>query len=252
MIAAASIPIVYRDDHLLVLDKPVGLATTAPQGGESLFELARMLDARAPALHPLSRLDTQVSGLVTFARTALANRVALDARRTGHLRRAYLGLCSVAPTPSEGAWHFAIGLDPRDPKRRRALPQGAQGVGVKASHTRYRVHAIAGPLVALDLWPITGRTHQLRVHASAAGSPLAGDVAYGGARRLTLPDGRVLTAGRVMLHCAAFRMPNPARPREVIALSLPPPSDLLRLWQDAGGEAGQLLLGPPESPPPSG
>jgi 23S rRNA-/tRNA-specific pseudouridylate synthase len=115
-------------------------------------------------------------------------------------------------------------------------------VGTKAAHTRYRVHAVAGPLVCLDLWPVTGRTHQLRVHASAAGSPLAGDVAYGGTRRITLPNGRILSAGRAMLHCAAFRMPNPARPSELIALALEPPEDMRKLWAAAGGDTRVLSV----------
>src|SRR5262245_13922891 len=131
--------IVYRDAHLLVLDKPVGIATTAPEG-PSLFALARALDPHAPQLHPLSRLDLPVSGLVTFARTAEANRVALAARREGTLRRAYLGLCTAAPVPPEGEWRLAIALDARDPKRRRALAADAPlPPGAKPAHTRYRV-----------------------------------------------------------------------------------------------------------------
>lgn len=237
-----SIRIVHHDAHLLVLDKPVGLATTAPAGGESLFELARILDPRAPQLHPLSRLDTQVSGLVTFVRTERANHHAIAARREGKLRRAYLGLCHVPPAPEEGDWTHAIGLDPRDPTRRRALAPDAKGPGIKRAHTHYRVHAVAGAVIALDMWPRTGRTHQLRVHASAAGSPLLGDVAYGGDKRLTLDNGRILSAGRTMLHCAAFRMPNPERPREMLTLSLPPPDDLAALFRAAGGDPALLAL----------
>jgi len=237
-----TIRIVHQDAHLLVLEKPVGLATTAPEGGESLFELARSLDPRAPALHPLSRLDTQVSGLVTFARTSQGNHAAIAARRAGKLRRAYLGLCHPAPASPEGEWREAIGIDPRDPTRRRALPADTKGPAVKAAHTIYRVHALAGPLCALDLFPRTGRTHQLRVHASAAGSPLLGDVAYGGEKRLTLPNGRILTAGRVMLHCGAFRMPDPAKPSATLTLSLPPPDDLATLWRSAGGDPAALVL----------
>ena len=237
-----AVRIVYRDEHLLVLDKPVGLATTAPDGGPCLFALAGELDPEAPSLHPLSRLDTQVSGLVTFARTERANKCAIEARKQGTLRRAYLGLTTVAPVPSEGDWHFAIGLDTRDPKHRRALAPDSVGTAVKPAHTHYRVHASAGPLTALDLWPVTGRTHQLRVHASAAGSPLAGDAAYEGIKRITLANGRILSAGRVMLHCAAFRMPDPAHADRQIALSLAPPEDLLSLWSAAGGRPGELNL----------
>jgi 23S rRNA-/tRNA-specific pseudouridylate synthase len=232
--------VVHRDAHLLVLDKPVGIATTAPQGGESLFELARALDPQAPQLHPLSRLDTQVSGLVTFARTARCNEFAIAARRRGSLARRYLGFTAAAPTAPEGDYHWSIGIDPRDPKKRRALASSAHGPGVKTAHTHYKVRAEAGPLVALDLTPHTGRTHQLRVHLSAAGCPLAGDVAYGGARRVTLPNGRVLTAGRVMLHCAAFRMPDIERPSALFVLELPPPPDMQELWCSAGGDPAQL------------
>jgi 23S rRNA-/tRNA-specific pseudouridylate synthase len=239
---ASAIAVLYRDDHLLVLDKPVGIATTAPEGGASLFALARTIDPTAPALHPLSRLDTQVSGIVTFARTASANRVALEARQNGSLRRAYLGLTARAPEPLQGDWRFAIGIDPRDARKRTAAPDGSEGRALKVSHTHYRTHANAGPLVALDLWPLTGRTHQLRVHASAAGCPLLGDVAYGGAKRLTLANGRILSAGRTMLHCAAFRMPNPARPAESIALALAPPEDLCTLWRAGGGDPADLAL----------
>jgi 23S rRNA-/tRNA-specific pseudouridylate synthase len=229
--------IVYRDAHLLVLDKPVGIATTSPEG-DSLFARARALDPKAPALHPLSRLDTQVSGLTTFARTELANRVALAARREGLLRRAYLGIAAQDLAADEGEWQFPIALDPRDPKKRRV----ADVPGAKQAHTRWRVVARSGPLVALDFWPVTGRTHQLRVHASHAGSPLLGDVAYGGAKRLTLANGRILSAQRAMLHCAAFRMPDPARQGAVITLSLPPPADLSKLWRDAGGDPDVLVL----------
>jgi 23S rRNA pseudouridine1911/1915/1917 synthase len=251
--------VVYRDAHLLVLDKPVGIATTSPDnGGPSLFALARALDPEAPALHPLSRLDTQVSGLVTFARTAAANQLALEARRQGTLRRAYLGLTAHPPKALTGTWKYAIAIDARDPRHRRALAEGSASelgaAGVKQAQSEYRVFAVAGPLAALDLWPVTGRTHQLRVHAAAAGAPLAGDVAYGGERRVTLPNGRILSAGRVMLHCAAFRMPHPGDPGHTLTLSLAPPADMLALWRAAGGDASalSLSLAHPASDPATG
>ncbi|MFT3921440.1 MAG: RNA pseudouridine synthase [Myxococcales bacterium] len=239
MINASEVPVVYRDEQLLVLDKPVGLATTAPDGGPCLFALAHEIDPDAPQLHPLSRLDTQVTGLVTFARTEQANRWAMEARRRGELWRRYLGITTRRPEPERGEYRFSIGIDPRDPKKRTAHRPGAKSPYLKEACTRYRVHAEAGPLCAVDFYPQTGRTHQLRVHASAAGCPLAGDVAYGGAKRLTLPNGRILTAGRVMLHCAYFRMLKPGRggtPGELLELQLAPPADMQQLWRSAGGE----------------
>ena len=242
-ITSAALRILHRDAHLLVLDKPVGIATTAPDDGPSLFALARELDPEAPALHPLSRLDTQVSGLVTFARTAYANQFALEARRTGKLRRAYLGLSAHAPRVEQGDWQFSIAIDPRDPKHRLALRAGSStGMGVKAAHTRYRLHASAGALHALDLWPVTGRTHQLRVHAQAGGCPFAGDVAYGGDKRMTLANGRILTAARAMLHCAAFRMPSLRAGEPDLVLSCEAHDDMRALWQAAGGDPSALML----------
>lgn len=237
---AASLKVLHRDDYFLALAKPAGIATTAPAGGESLFALAHQLDPRAPQLHPLSRLDTQVTGIVVFARDALANRLVMEARRAGRVQRRYLGLCRRAPEPALGEWRAAIGFDVRDPKKRRALAEGATGVGVKDAHTRYAVRAPTDAVVALDLWPQTGRTHQLRVHAAHAGVPLLGDVAYGGERRIVLPNGRILSAGRVMLHCAEVRLPHPDPARVELRLSMAPAADMRRLWEAAGGEPDAL------------
>jgi 23S rRNA pseudouridine1911/1915/1917 synthase len=238
--AHADLRVVYRDAHFLAVEKPAGVATTAPDGGRSLFGLVRELDPRAPQLHPLSRLDTQVTGLVVFARDAAANQLVLAARRAGRLTRRYLAFCRRAPAPLAGDWRAPIGLDSRDPTKRRALPEGAAGPGVKLAHTRYRVRVERPALATLDLWPQTGRTHQLRVHAAHAGVPLLGDVAYGGEKRIVLDSGRVLSAGRVMLHCAELHLPHPDPARGELHLILPPPEDMLRLWGGAGGEVGAL------------
>ena len=245
--ASETLPeVLYRDAHFLVLNKPSGIATTAPDGGPCLFATARALDPDAPQLHPLSRLDTQVSGIVVFARTERANARALMARRQGEFTRRYLGLAKVGALADEGEFRSAIALDPRDPKKRRALPEGTALPGAKPALTRYRVRARAGAIVALDLYPQTGRTHQLRVHSAAAQSPLLGDVAYGGERRLTLDNGRILSAGRVMLHCAHVALPHPDSARARLSLSLAPPADLLKLWLSAGG-AAEALTDPAEA-----
>lgn len=232
--------VVHRDAHFLALDKPPGIATTAPHGAPSLFALAQQLDARAEQLHPLSRLDTQVSGLLVFARTVRANDLVLRARREGRLVRRYLGLSASAPPTPEGDWRWAIGLDPRDPKKRRALAPDAGGPGTKPAHTHYTVRATTVRVSALDLFPITGRTHQLRVHAAAASLPLLGDVAYAGAKRLTLDNGRILSAERVMLHCASLCAPHPDAEGGTLTLTLAPAADLLQLWLAAGGAADAL------------
>jgi len=93
--------------------------------------------------------------------------------------------------------------------------------------------------VLLALTPVTGRTHQLRVHAARAGSPLLGDPRYGGARRVTRGDGVVVAAARTMLHCAEVTLDLDGGGAP-LRLRSPAPPDLARVWADLGGNAGQL------------
>jgi 23S rRNA pseudouridine955/2504/2580 synthase/23S rRNA pseudouridine1911/1915/1917 synthase len=86
----------------------------------------------------------------------------------------------------------------------------------------------------LAVAPVTGRTHQIRVHAAHAGAPLLGDRAYGGPVRLTLPSGRVIEPGRIALHAARVVVPRPAG--EPLVLSAPLPPELASLWSALGGE----------------
>ncbi|HEX4352905.1 MAG TPA: pseudouridine synthase, partial [Polyangiales bacterium] len=194
MVDASSLQVVHRDEHLLVLFKPSGLATTSPDGSGCLASLAREIDPDAARLHASSRLDADVTGLVTFARTDRAIAQLMAARAAGHYQRYYLGLAAAAPDPSHGDWRGAIAKDPRNPRRRIIAAEGKSGA--VSAHSRYRVVSSSSQVTLLSLRPQTGRTHQLRLHASAAGVPLLGDKHYGGLTRVTLPDGRVVLAPR--------------------------------------------------------
>jgi len=165
----------------------------------------RWVEEQYPALHahPTSRLDSPVSGLVTFALTKRANQRLLEARRAGTYERLYVGLTLNTLEPSEGAWSWPISIDPKNARLRIA----GGGRGERNAVTQYEVVERTSHGNVLHLRPRTGRTHQLRVHAAKAGAPLFGDHAYGGERRLTLPDGRVVTPRRVMLHCHRVAFP---------------------------------------------
>jgi 23S rRNA-/tRNA-specific pseudouridylate synthase len=143
--------------------------------------------------------------LVTFARTPAATRYLLDAREQGLYRRAYVGLVARAPAADEGVLEGAIGMDPSDPRKRRVAP--AEERNARPSRTRFRVLLRTPHAALLWLEPITGRTHQLRVHLAHEGSPLLGDRPYGGSPRVVLGDGSAFSARRVMLHCFALRLP---------------------------------------------
>lgn len=228
------IRILHRDRDLLVVHKPAGIATTAMDQGDCLVERVKRLDPKAPRLHPTSRLDSEVSGIVTFARTRRATESLLEARRQGAYRRLYLGVCESAPSPSIGRWEAPIGIDSRD----RRLRQAGSTLAPKTARTDYEVAERGEHRTLLYLRPQTGRTHQLRVHAAAAGAPLLGDIHYGGARRVVLPNGRVVTARRVMLHCTYVGLPG-IFASEPIALLDPPPEEMRRLWSALGGSDAQ-------------
>jgi 23S rRNA-/tRNA-specific pseudouridylate synthase len=243
------IDIVHKDAHLLVVDKPPGIPTTSPGEGDCLVRRVRKADPEAPALHPVSRLDAQVSGLVTFSRTREANRHLRDARASGAYRRLYLGLAAAPPSPPRGCWQTPIGIDPRDPRRRVGGPKGKGGPPAKAvrqAATDYRTAHILDQVALLLLWPRTGRTHQLRIHCSLAGSPLLGDRHYGGPVRVVRPDGRVIRARRIMLHCTRLVLPDPTGSGELVIEALPS-ADMTALWRALGG-GDSLPLPDPATP----
>jgi RluA family pseudouridine synthase len=229
----AEVTVLHRDALFLVLNKPSGLATTSPAAASpTLVEAARALDPQAPRLHPSSRLDAEVSGVVIFARTREATEHLLAARRDGTYQRAYVALAAVAPEPRQGQWRAAIGIDPRDRRKRTAVADAA--AGARASCTHYRTLSQQKACALLWLEPQTGRTHQLRVHAAHAGVPLLGDRHYGGAMRVVLADGRVLSVRRTMLHCMRVRVPDP-RGGDALCFEAPPPSEFAALWAALGG-----------------
>jgi len=223
----SKVRIAHRDDHLLILEKPSGLPTTRPDEGPCLVRVARALDRDAELNHPTSRLDAEVSGLVTFARTRRANEALEEARARGDYRRLYLGL-SPAPLPALPARvETEIGIDPRDPRRR--LVNGGRDPKRAASRIAVRVET---PHVALlELRPETGRTHQIRVHMASIGCPLYGDWLYGTADPAGL--------NRPALHAAQLAFEHPMTKMR-ITVSAPVPADMQALLSNEGMPNGIL------------
>lgn len=231
--------VLFERGGVLACVKPAGMPTVPDHDGasSSLVSVAARESGHDPAdLRVTSRLDREVSGVVLFATTPAAEERLRVARAEGLYTRRYVALgCGAAALRGaaaqreEGVWREAIGRG-RDPRHRAVA-----GLEAKAAETRWRVVAVAADVALLALRPITGRTHQLRVHASHAGAPLFGDRDYRGPTRLTLPGGAVIALDRVALHAARVTVPGPDG--EALVVSAPIPDALLAAWGSLGGAA---------------
>jgi RluA family pseudouridine synthase len=226
-----SVRILAHGDGWAAVDKPSGLPTIPDQGGAShaLIALAaRALSLPVSTLHATSRLDRDVSGVVVFALNAQATDRLHRARAEHRYQRRYLALAAKAPATDAGTWDVPIGRA-KDPRHR--APNGRDAT-LARTHFAVVARAPAPSTVALLAFaPVTGRTHQIRVHASHAGAPLLGDRTYGGPSRATLPTGRVLAFDRIMLHAARVTVDG-----HVIDSAVP--EKLRALWLALGGEDG--------------
>ena len=214
----------------MAVDKPAGIPTIADHAGaaHSLQTLAaRTLGVDPRRIHPTSRLDRDVSGVVVFATSPAGAERLVQARALGTYSRRYVALVARSVAPVSGAWTAAIGRA-SDPRLRQV--DGRKSVPAR---TLYRVCAETpqGPAL-LAVAPETGRTHQIRVHAAHAGAPLVGDRAYGGPVRITLVNGRVIAPARIALHAARVVVPDDrGRPWVIVS---PIPETLLVLGQALG------------------
>jgi len=229
-----AVRVVMHEDDLVAVDKPAGMPTIADHAGaaHSLVNVAaKTLGIDATRLHPTSRLDRDVSGVVVFALTKGAAERLARARAAGTYDRRYVALATSAPRPSAGTWDAPVGRA-RDPRFR--MVRGRDPI---AAATRYAVCGCTpGGFALLGVSPLTGRTHQIRVHASHAGAPLVGDRDYGGPARVTLATGRVLEPRRVALHARRVVVPSASGAPITVEAAVPP--ELEALWSALGGDPG--------------
>ena len=194
--------ILFEDEHLLVANKPAGVNTHAPSlyAGEGLYDWLRHREPRWAALAIIHRLDKDTSGVMVFSKSTLANR-SLTAQFAGReVRKKYLLLTDRKPDRSEfvAASHLKRVGD-------KYVSTGPRAGGQPAE-TRFCVLAAPAPPGTrfIQAEPLTGRTHQIRVHAADHGCPVLGDVLYGGT-----------AAPRVCLHAAEIAFAHPATGAQV-------------------------------------
>ncbi|MGI8479067.1 MAG: RluA family pseudouridine synthase [Gaiellaceae bacterium] len=219
------VPVLYEDEHLLVLDKPAGLVVH-PGAGARRGTLAGQLLSLGAAGGPdperpgiVHRLDRDTSGLLVVARSNDAYVALQEAIRRRDVERRYLALVGGAPRSRTGRIDAPLGRDRRDPTK-RSLDTDEPREAV----THFEVLELLNGRALLDVRLETGRTHQIRVHLAAIDLPVAGDSQYGVRGDLGL--------GRQFLHAHRLRFRHPVTGKE-IELTSPLPPDLRAALEQA-------------------
>ena len=210
--------VLYEDDDVLIVDKPAGLLTVPTEAREKDTLWARALQylqlryGGRPYAGIVHRLDKDTSGAVVFARHRGALHALQDRFKTHAIDREYVALVAGSPAES-GTWDADL---VREPGLRRSIARpGQEG---KRAVTRYRTVERFDAAALVSIRPQTGRTHQIRVHFSAAGHPVLGDRVYGDA------PSSAAAPPRQMLHARRLGFPHP-RTGEPVAAEAPIPDD---------------------------
>ena len=216
---AAAPDIVYEDEDLLVLNKPAGVAMHPKADDASAPSLAAMLTGylgEGSVPHFVSRLDKGTSGLLIAAKSGYVHDRLRRALHSSELRREYRAVAVGQVTPPRGVIDAPIGRAEGSIIRRCVREDGL------VSRTEYEVLQTAERFTLLRLRPETGRTHQLRVHMSYLGHPLAGDWLYG-------TEDKNLIA-RPALHSYELWFTHPVTGQE-LHFTAPIPQDMQRLME---------------------
>ncbi len=224
--------VLFEDSHLLVLDKPSGLAVHGGSGlSWGIIEALRQLRPDARELELVHRLDRDTSGCLVLSKKRSALRALHESLRQGQMEKHYLALaCGDWKGPARSV---------RLPLRKNTLQSGERMVRVdpvagKPAHTHFsaREHFSGATLVEADL--DTGRTHQIRVHLQAIAHAVAGDEKYGDPafnQRL-----RALGLRRLFLHAASIRFAHP-RDQQPMHIQAPLPAELEAVLQQLRQES---------------
>lgn len=195
-------PVLYADDALLVLDKPAGLLSVPGRGDDKQDCLSARVQAVYPTALVVHRLDMATSGLIVMALGVDAQRQLNDAFAERRVEKRYVAVVQGCMPAQAGAWgDIDLPIIVDWPNRPRRMIDHATG---KPSLTRWRrlPGQADGPTTRVELAPVTGRSHQLRVHLKALGHPIVGDALYG-ETDLAEPGQRLL------LHASELTLSHP-------------------------------------------
>jgi 23S rRNA pseudouridine1911/1915/1917 synthase len=222
---ADELSIVWRDEHLLVVDKPAGLVVH-PARGHREGTLSQLLAPVAAGGEPeragiVHRLDRDTSGLLVVACSVEAHALLQASLRERLIQREYLALVEGLPPARTGTIEAPIA---RHPRVRTRMTVDASG---REARTHFELLQRLPATALLRLRLDTGRTHQIRVHMQAIGHPVVGDPEYG------TPG--LLRMKRQFLHATRLAFPHPIT-QEQVDVTSPLPPDLREALERAGGE----------------
>lgn len=210
--------VIYEDQDVLVIDKPAGL-TVHPAPGHPSHTLVNAILAHCPRLtignelmRPgiVHRLDKDTSGLMVIAKNDAAREYLAAQFKSRTVTKRYLVLVQGRLSPEQGTVEAPIGRDPHSRKRMAIVEAGKEAV------TQYQVRKYLDNYTLVEVSPVTGRTHQIRIHLSAIGCPVVGDPTYG-------IKSAHLNRQFVHAHRLGFRLPSTKQYQE---FSSPLPADL--------------------------
>jgi 23S rRNA pseudouridine1911/1915/1917 synthase len=221
--------VLFEDEHLLIVEKPAGILTmpTALRERDTLLErVTKYLSIRYGSSRPyvgiVHRLDKETSGALVLARSGRALRGLQALFRAHDIERQYLAVAEGRVRQESGTIDLPLVTNNPEGTRRRVAEEPGEG---RHAVTHYRVLERLGPKATLlACWLETGRTHQIRLHLSAIGHPVAGDPVYKKQRR----GGTLVQFGRQALHAQTLGFVHPIT-GERVRVEVPPPHDLARL-----------------------
>ncbi len=229
------IDIIYEDETMLAINKPAGIVMHPATGHESgtvanaiVYHFPDVLDVggeRRPGL--VHRLDKETSGVVLIAKKDQAMQHLVGQFKDREIKKVYLALVEGHIRPESALIDAPIGRDPAD-RKRMAVIEAGRSLVAQASQTRYELTRAYAEHSLVTCYPVTGRTHQIRVHLAFIGFPIAGDRVYG-RRRPTL------SLSRHFLHAHQITFRRPLDDQHM-TLSVPLPPELQAVLD--GLEAG--------------